>query len=262
MPFYKIGHASLLGALHLLHPGVEVPTPEQLSVIFLDRAHTKVLTVTLTSKVVTFVTDGWTYINGQDVVNYVVVCGEFAFFLESVYTGTQAHDTEFLSADVERVIAKYDFLEDIVKKLKWMATLQSGCKTLVSFFKKHYKMWADLTERLKKDLRVLAKPGDTRQRSRRWLVESSALRQFEKNETPISEVYQIFVDLPTKLNTVGLAAAEFKIVKALMKSCFDFIYGDAHGIAYLLDPRYAGLNMDSTVRNAVEKVLVARQGYE
>ncbi|KAE9327472.1 hypothetical protein PF001_g1912 [Phytophthora fragariae] len=250
MPFYKIGHASLLGALHLLHPGVEVPTPEQLSVIFLDRAHTKVLTVTLTSKVVTFVTDGWTYINGQDVVNYVVVCGEFAFFLESVYTGTQAHDTEFLSADVERVIAKYDFLEDIVKKLKWMATLQSGCKTLVSFFKKHYK------------IPVLLRLCSWISQYEDKEAEDAALRQFEKNETPISEVYQIFVDLPTKLNTVGLAAAEFKIVKALMKSCFDFIYGDAHGIAYLLDPRYAGLNMDSTVRNAVEKVLVARQGYE
>ncbi|KAG2770991.1 hypothetical protein PC129_g16129 [Phytophthora cactorum] len=60
MPFYKIGHATFLEALKLLHPGVEVPSAEQLSTVFLDRAFNKsikIVTVTLGGKVVTLVTD-------------------------------------------------------------------------------------------------------------------------------------------------------------------------------------------------------------
>ncbi|KAE8878912.1 hypothetical protein PF010_g26175 [Phytophthora fragariae] len=67
MPSYEIGHAGLLGALHLLQPGVDVPTSEQLATSFLGRAYTKsmkVLTVTLAGKIVTLVTDGWTDNNG------------------------------------------------------------------------------------------------------------------------------------------------------------------------------------------------------
>ncbi|KAG6942363.1 hypothetical protein JG688_00018149, partial [Phytophthora aleatoria] len=161
-------------ALKLLHPGVEVPSTEQLSTVFLGRAFNrsiKIVTVTLSGKVVTLVTDCWADINGKDVVNYCAVCGIYTFFLESAYTGTQLHDAAFLTADVERIIAKYDFLDvgavvtdntssnqatwkalqekfhkpffhgcvchglhllvkDIVKKIKWMDDLQSGCKIL------------------------------------------------------------------------------------------------------------------------------------
>ncbi|KAG2788185.1 hypothetical protein Pcac1_g2407 [Phytophthora cactorum] len=70
----------------------------------------KIVTVTLGGKVVTLVTYCWTDINGKAVVNYCAVCGIYTF-LESAYTGTQSHDAAFLTADVERVIAKYDFLE-------------------------------------------------------------------------------------------------------------------------------------------------------
>ncbi|KAF4130774.1 hAT family C-terminal dimerization region [Phytophthora infestans] len=357
MPFYRIGHISFLEALQLLHPDVKVPSPEQLATVFLDRAYSKsikMLKVALDGKIVTLVTDGWTDINGLAVVNYVVVCGEYTFFLESVYTGTQAHDAEFLAADIERVIAKYDFLEvgavvtdntnankatwetlqnkfpktffhgcvchglhllvkDIVKKVKWMDTLQSGCKEMVTFFKKNHKAWAELSAQLEeKDLQVLAKPGDTRwgsllkcfetvlaaeailfsrvsargflkakikkqKKTRRGvhtLVTSAefvprlkkaiailkpiskALKLFEKNVTPVSEVYQVFVDLPNELKATGLTAAEYKSVDALVSSRFEFIYGDAHGIAYLLDPRYAGIDMDSSLRSAVEDFVV------
>ncbi|KAG3169018.1 hypothetical protein PI126_g2998 [Phytophthora idaei] len=63
-------------------------------------------------------------------------------------------------------------------------------------------------------------------------------KSFEKNTTPVSDVYQVFTELPAELNVVNLTAAEHKTVKTLIKSRFDFIYGDAHGLAYLLDPRY------------------------
>ncbi|KAG2795450.1 hypothetical protein PC111_g22136 [Phytophthora cactorum] len=323
MPFYNIGHATFLEALKLLHPGVEVPNAEQLSTVFLDRAFNrsiKIVTVTLGGKVVTLVTYCWTDINGKAVVNYCAVCGIYTF-LESAYTGTQSHDAAFLTADVERVIAKYDFLEvgavvtdntstnqatwkalqekfpnsrlHIVKKIKWMDDRQSGCKILVSFFRKHHKMWADLSACLKeKGLRVLAKPGaqdgglcwpasrrfspprakTKKQKKTRRVVYDLATstsfvsrlekavsllkpinsKSFEKNTTPVSGVYQVFTELPAELNVVNLTAAEHKTVKTLIKSRFDFIYGDAHGLAYLLDPRYGGINMDNCVRGAVE----------
>ncbi|KAF4142292.1 hAT family C-terminal dimerization region, partial [Phytophthora infestans] len=312
MPFYRIGHTSFLEALQLLHSDVKVPSPEQLATLFLDRAYNKsikMLKVALDGKIVTFVTDGWTDINGLAAANYVV----------SVYIGTQAHDAEFLAADIERIITKYDFLEvgavvtdntnarkaawetlqkieDIVKKVKWMDTLHSGCKEMVTFFKKNHKTWAELSAQLEeKYLQALTKPGDTRwgsllkcfetvlaaeailfsrvsargflkaktkkqKKDPPWLTSaefvprlkkaiailkpiSKALKLFEKNITPVAEMYQ-------------LTAAEYKSVDALISSRFELTYGDAHGIAYLLDPRYTGIDMDASLRGAVEDFVV------
>ncbi|KAG3113921.1 hypothetical protein PI124_g12608 [Phytophthora idaei] len=174
MPFYKIGHATFLEALKLLHPGVEVPSAEQLSTVFLGHAFKrsiKIATVTLGGKIVTLVTDCWTDTNGKAVVNNCAVCGIYTFFLESAYAGTQSHDAVVLTADVERVIAN-----------------GAQCS--------------------------------------------------------------------------GPTAAEHKTVKTLIKSRFDFIYGDAHGLAYLLDLRYGGINMDNCVRGAVEVVLEEWHGKE
>ena len=38
----------------------------------------------------------------------------------------------------------------------------------------------------------------------------------------------------------------------LVHNRFDFMYGDAHGVAYLLDPRYLGDWMLRTLRNEIE----------
>ncbi|KAF4143364.1 hypothetical protein GN958_ATG07430 [Phytophthora infestans] len=45
---------------------------------------------------------------------------------------------------------------------------------------------------------------------------SKALKLFEKNITPVSEAYQVFVDLPNELKATGLTAAEYKSVEALV----------------------------------------------
>ncbi|KAF4149092.1 putative BED-type domain-containing protein [Phytophthora infestans] len=85
---------------------------------------------------------------------------------------------------------------------------------------------------------------------------SKALKLFEKDITPVSEAYQLFVDLPNELKGTGLTATEYKSVEALVSSRFELIYGDPHGIAYLLDPRYAGIDMDASLRSAVEDFAV------
>ncbi|GMF62013.1 unnamed protein product [Phytophthora fragariaefolia] len=57
----------------------------------------------------------------------------------------------------------------------------------------------------------------------------------------------------------GLSSGELKSVKTLIKTRFDFVYGDAHDLAYLLDPRYAGKGMDMLTRTAVEEFLGAKR---
>ncbi|KAE9041844.1 hypothetical protein PR001_g6449 [Phytophthora rubi] len=103
MPFYKDATGR----------GIELPSAYQLANALLDSAFVKsiqAMEADLTGEVVTVVTDGWTDINGLAVVNYVVAAGMKTYFLESVYTDSQSHDTEFLVRDARRVISKYKFL--------------------------------------------------------------------------------------------------------------------------------------------------------
>ncbi|KAJ8550390.1 hypothetical protein ON010_g10679 [Phytophthora cinnamomi] len=82
------------------------------------------------------------------------------------------------------------------------------------------------------------------------------LKRFEKNVTPVSEVYQLFLDLPKDVENCGLPAKDVKVVKQLIGEQFDFVYGDAHGVGHLLDPRYCGAQMDTDTRANVEDFLV------
>lgn len=62
------------------------------------------------------------------------------------------------------------------------------------------------------------------------------------------------------MEAVGLTASEFKTVKKLITERFDFVYGDAHGIAFVLDPRYMGVGVDTQARAAVDEYVVAWHG--
>lgn len=345
MAFYKTEHHTLLEALQVLNPGICVPSAYQLANGLLDQAYDKSvqkLTLRLSGLVVTLETDAWTDINGMAVVNYVAVSGSLSFFLESVYTGNQSHDTDFLVADATRVLTKYKRLtfgsvitdntatnkamwevmqsqypnlffhgcvchalhllvKDLLERLSWLRSLRDGCKELVAFFKRNHKLWFLLRLKLKeKKLRALALPGDTRwgsalacldsvlaaesilftivsgrnfmdvkgkqQRTKRKTIftivtsrefvpslkKGSALLRvvakhhvtLEKDSTPISEVYNTFLELPTEFGLCGLTARDLKTVEEIVQERFDFIYGDAHGLSYLLDPRFCGEGMD------------------
>jgi Protein of unknown function (DUF 659) len=52
-------------------------------------------------------TDGWTNIKNDPVVNYMATSSNFCYFLESVYTGKQGHNSIWISANIERVINNY-----------------------------------------------------------------------------------------------------------------------------------------------------------
>ena len=59
---------------------------------------------------------------------------------------------------------------------------------------------------------------------------------FQKNSTTVSDVYNIFENiLPNYYNTINLNNNELNYISNRIKNRFDLIYGDAHGIGYLLD---------------------------
>ncbi|KAE9283859.1 hypothetical protein PR003_g27010 [Phytophthora rubi] len=100
----------------------------------------------------------------------------------------------------------------------------------------------DFVSQLKRDINLLR-------------VIAKHLVKFEKDSTPISEVYNTFLDMPSEFSACNLTPRELKSVEGIITKRFDFVYGDAHGLAYLLDPRFCGDGMDVSTRRSVEKFM-------
>jgi hypothetical protein len=91
-------------------------------------------------------------------------------------------------------------------------------------------------------------------------VVSRQLTKFEKDSTPISEAYSAFVDLPAEFEAAHLIPRELKTVKDIVHERFELVHSDAHGLAYLLDPRFCGKGMDVATRTSVESFLASCLG--
>ncbi len=79
------------------------------------------------------------------------------------------------------------------------------------------------------------------------------IKIFQSDAVPCSNVYKAFLDLEDMMRKLTDVSEDKKayLVK-LVRERFDFMYGDAHGVAYLLDPRYLGDGMSRTLRNEIE----------
>lgn len=67
------------------------------------------------------------------------------------------------------------------------------------------------------------------------------IRYFQSDRVPISDVYDAFVKLPEAIHQIpDLSKPEYTYMIMLSETRFKFMYGDAHGVGYLLDPRYIG----------------------
>ncbi|KAG2853377.1 hypothetical protein PC113_g14219 [Phytophthora cactorum] len=86
-------------------------------------------------------------------------------------------------------------------------------------------------------------------------VLSTFQKAFEKNTKPPSDVYRMFLELPEQYNALSIPISDLGKIGQILKERFDFIYGDAHGVAYLLDPRYLGQNMDDGTREQVQSFI-------
>jgi hypothetical protein len=79
---------------------------------------------------------------------------------------------------------------------------------------------------------------------------------FQSDCTALSDVFKNFAVLgPTLLTSEGLHADEKVYQTKLAKYRFEFIYGDAPGIAYVLDPRYIGDRPPLNIRDGIEETI-------
>ena len=80
--------------------------------------------------------------------------------------------------------------------------------------------------------------------------------KYQSDKVPVSEVWHDFHELPKKFqellqdNTINIT--EFEYLEKLCKSRFDFMRGKAHGLAYILDPRFIGQDIDPDMSDGME----------
>ncbi|KAG6615117.1 Amino Acid/Auxin Permease (AAAP) Family [Phytophthora cinnamomi] len=305
MAFNKISHPTLAAALSLLQPGSFVPTRQQLATSLLDSCYEDYrlrMAHELSGQPCTLTTDAWTDVTGKAVLNYVAICGEKTFFLESVYTGAVSHDATFLASDIERVIHDYSWLTvsavvtdntptnklDLVAKLKWLNKLESDCRTVVRFLKKSQQLWYELRRLQKAEGKsALVLPADTRwgtiekcfssmlgseellftfvsswdflkaktkdlKAKRRFAystitardfvknlekavkilsVLSNFQKAFKRNTTPVSDAYDMFLQLRKLFEDIQMPFTEYSSIVRVIQDRFNFVYGDAHARA-------------------------------
>jgi hypothetical protein len=77
----------------------------------LDKCHAKLLSkvdLHLSGATVCLTIDAWSNIKNNFVINYMAVSPTCSLFLESMLTGQQGHDHEFIARDIERVIVHHE----------------------------------------------------------------------------------------------------------------------------------------------------------
>lgn len=84
------------------------------------------------------------------------------------------------------------------------------------------------------------------------------ITKFQNDSVPVSDVYIAFLNLPIEFDKISeyLERKEIAYIKKLIEERFQFIYGDAHGLGYLLDPRYVGQKLDRNLRQELEDLLL------
>ena len=79
------------------------------------------------------------------------------------------------------------------------------------------------------------------------------IKIFQCDAAPCSDVYHTFLDLESKMHSIPNQDEERRnYLVELVQKRFEFMYGDAHGVAYLLDPRYLGNQMSCSLRREIE----------
>ena len=85
----------------------------------------------------------------------------------------------------------------------------------------------------------------------------SLIKVFQSDAVPCSDVYKSFLDLESKMSgLVGINAEKKSYLVKLVRTRFEFTYREAHGVAYLLDPRYLGDNMTRKLCKEIEDFIL------
>ncbi|ETN05818.1 hypothetical protein PPTG_13193 [Phytophthora nicotianae INRA-310] len=173
-------------------------------------------------------------------------------------------------------------VKDLVGRLPWLGQLATDCRKLVRFLKKTDTRWGTIercfstihdsakilhafvssrgflrarTKEQKAKRRhaydtVVAKDFVKKMEKAIELLEiiSKFEKAFETNTTPPSDVYHVFLTLPEAFRKTEMPISELGKIQQILDQRFNFIYGDAHGVGYILDPRYLGKGMDEDTR--------------
>ena len=85
------------------------------------------------------------------------------------------------------------------------------------------------------------------------------IKIFESDDAPCSDVYKAFLDLEDKMHLIPeLDQVKKTYLVELVQKRFQLMYGDAHGAAYVLDPRYLGDWMSHTLRKEILSLISQR----
>lgn len=77
-----------------------------------------------------------------------------------------------------------------------------------------------------------------------------------QDDKPISEVYFESKHLLTDFDAVfGLSTAELEYIKKVVTDRWQYVLSEAHGLAFLLDPRYIGKSMTRDYREQIEELI-------
>jgi hypothetical protein len=377
--FQRVEDTHLMSAIKILRPDQSLlPSRKQLATNLLDACHEDVkskVAKSMNGANVCLITDGWSNVRNDAIINYMAASPNFTVFLESVSTGQQGHDHKFIANDIERVIREhastvfagavtdntstnkkawgllksafpsryflgccshglYLFVKDIfaapqTKKagqvvatypdqypFEPMVEFIACCKDVVKYFHNHHVAKAQLRElQLSTGDRTLVRAAPTRwgtiqgmcetllqserhlhnivnardflqgtssqkkERSQIKLIVTdeafvsklekvlailapieALIVKYQSDKVPISEVMPDFQSLPEEFNKVMsskiITVQEFEYLVALAQRRFQFMYGVAHGLSYLLDPRYIGEGLSTDERRSLEEMLI------
>jgi len=104
-----VENPAFLRFLQRLRPAYKPPTRYKLAGPLLNAAYTNTkkdmsLVLRDSAKQITVVSDGWTNIRGESIVNYMAVTREHAIFLKSTPTYEQRHNAAYISSELSSVV--------------------------------------------------------------------------------------------------------------------------------------------------------------
>jgi hypothetical protein len=101
----------LIAAIKTLRPNYGLfPSRRQLATSLLDACHEDVKTNVAKGMIGAtscLISDGWSNVNNDAIINYMAASPEFDLFLELVLTCQQGHDHKFIADDIECVIREH-----------------------------------------------------------------------------------------------------------------------------------------------------------
>jgi hypothetical protein len=109
--FQQVKDVHLIAAIKTLRPDDGLlPNRRQLATSLLDACHEDVKTKVAKGMIGAtscLISNGWSNVNNNAIINYMMASPKFALFLESVSTGQQGHDHKFIADNIERIIREH-----------------------------------------------------------------------------------------------------------------------------------------------------------